>query len=78
MYKIMFIFVKVERCMQVDYQDLFVIQKVKQIIQIEMVFRIKDKELVLMVCVLNFFIKGLEFLFFFEKELVNKLLLENV
>ena len=77
MHKIMPILVKVERCMQVDYQDPPVIQKVKQIIQTKMTSRTKDKELTLMACVLNPFTKRLEFLSPSEKELANKLLLEN-
>jgi len=77
MHKIMPIIVKIERCMQVDNEDPPVIQKVKQIIQTEMASRTKDKELALTVCVLNPFTKGLEFLSPSEKELANKLLLEN-
>ena len=77
MHKIMPILVKIEMCMQVDNQDPPVIQKVKQIIQTEMASRTKDKELALMACVLNPFTKGLEFLSPSEKELANKLLLEN-
>jgi len=63
--------------MQVDNEDLPVIQKVKQIIQTEMSSRTKGKELALMACVLNPFTKGLEFLSPSEKELANKLRLEN-
>ena len=80
MHKIMPILVKIERCMQVDNQDLPSCYSESETDHPDRNGLQNQRQRVdgnLMACVLNPFTKGLEFLSPSEKELANKLLLEN-